>query len=54
MEQLRLLEAPRPNGHAAVWNTLDNKQKTAAIATLVRLIVQVVIGTRAEKEHQHE
>ena len=27
---------------------------SAAIATLVRLIVQVVIGTHAEKEHKHE
>lgn len=54
MEQLSLLEPPRPNGHAAVWNTLDDNQKTAAIATLVRLIVQVVIGTHAEKEHKHE
>ena len=54
MEQLSLLEPPRPNGHAAVWKTLDDNQKTAAIATLVRLIVQVVIGRHAEKEHQHE
>ncbi len=54
MEQLSLLEPPRPNGQAAVWNTLDDNQKTAAIATLVRLIVQVVIGTHAEQEHQHE
>jgi len=54
VEQLSLLEPPRPKGHAAVWNTLDDKQKTAAIATLVRLIVQVVIGRHAEKEHQHE
>ena len=54
MEQLSLLEPLRPNGNAAVWNTLDDKQKTAAIATLVRLIVQVVIGAHAEREHQHE
>ena len=54
MEQLSLLEPPRPNGNAAVWNTLDNQQKAAVVATLVRLIVQVVIGTHAEKEHQHE
>ena len=54
MEQLNLLEPLRPNGHAAVWNTLDDKQKPAAIATLVRLIVQVVIGAHAEQEHKHE
>lgn len=54
MEQLSLLEPLRPNGNAAVWNTLNANQKTAAIATLVRLIVQVVIGARAEQEHQHE
>ena len=51
MEQLSLLEPPRPNGNAAVWNTLDNQQKAAVVATLVRLMVQVVIG---EQEHQHE
>ncbi len=54
MEQLSLLEPLQPNAKTAVWNTLDNKQKTAAIATLVRLIVQVVIGRHAEKEHKHE
>jgi hypothetical protein len=54
VEQLSLLELRRPNGHAAVWNALDDKQKTAAITTLVRLIVQVVVGAHAEPEHQHE
>ena len=54
VEQLSLLEPLRPNGKAAIWNTLDDQQKTAAIATLVRLIVQVVIGAHAEQEHQHE
>jgi hypothetical protein len=54
VEQLNLLEPLRPNANAAVWNTLEDKQKTAAIATLVRLIVQVVIGTHAEREHNHE
>ena len=54
VEQLNLLEPLRPNGNTAVWNTLDEKPKTAAIATLVRLIVQAVIGTHAEQEHQHE
>jgi hypothetical protein len=54
VEQLSLLEPLRPNGNAAVWNALDDKQKTAAIATLVRLIVQVVTGARAEQEHKHE
>jgi hypothetical protein len=54
VEQLSLLEPLRSNGNAAVWNTIDHKQKTAAIATLVRLIVQVVIGTHAEQEHQHD
>ena len=54
MEQLSLLEPLRPTGNAAVWNTLDDNQKTAAITTLVRLIVQVVIGTHAEQEHHHE
>jgi hypothetical protein len=54
VEQLSLLGPLRANGNAEVWNTLDHKQKTAAIATLVRLIVQVVIGAHAEQEHQHE
>ena len=54
MKQLSLLEPPRPNGKAAVWNTLDNQQKAAVVATLVRLMVQVAIGTGAEQEHQHE
>ena len=54
MEQLSLLEPQRPNGNTAVWNTLDDQQKTAAIATLVRLIVQVMIGALAEQEHEHE
>jgi hypothetical protein len=53
VEQLSLLEPLRPNGNAAVWNTLDDKQKTAAIATLVRLIVQVVIDAY-EQEHKHD
>jgi hypothetical protein len=54
VEQLSLLEPRRPNRNAAVWNTLDDKQKTAAITTLVRLIVQVVIDAHAEQEHKHE
>jgi hypothetical protein len=54
VEQLSLLELLRPNGNAAVWNTLDDKQKNAAIATLVRLIIQVVIGAHTEQEHKHE
>jgi hypothetical protein len=54
VEQLSLLEPQRPNGNAAVWNALDDKQKIAAITTLVRLIVQVVSGAHAEPEHQHE
>jgi len=54
VEQLSLLEPLQPKGNAAVWNTLDDKQKTAAIATLVRLIVQVVTGAHAEPEHKHE
>jgi hypothetical protein len=52
VEQLSLLEPLRPN--AAVWNTFDDKQKIAAIATLARLIVQVVIDAHAEQEHKHE
>jgi hypothetical protein len=54
VEQLSLLEPLRPNGNAAVWNTLDDQQKTAVIATLARLIVQVVSGAHAEEEHKHE
>jgi hypothetical protein len=54
VEQLSLLEPQRPNGNTAVWNALDDKRKTAAIATLVRLIVQVVSDAHAEQEHQHE
>ena len=54
MEQLSLLEPLRPTGNAAVWNTLDDQQKSTTIATLVRLIVQVVIDAHAEQEHQHE
>ena len=55
MEQLSLLEPLPPKGNnAAVWNTLDEQQKTTTIAALVHLIVQVVIGIHAEQEHQHE
>jgi hypothetical protein len=54
VEQLSLLEPQRPKDNAAVWHTLDDQQKTAAIATLVRLIVQVVSGAHAEPEHKHE
>ncbi len=54
MEQLNLLEPARPNGSAAVWNTLDDKPKAAVVATLVRLIVQVALGAHAEQEHKHE
>lgn len=54
VEQLNLLEPLRPDGNAAIWNTLDDQRKTAAVANLVRLIVQVVIGVHAEPEHQHE
>jgi heme A synthase len=53
VEQLSLHEPLRPNG-IAVWGTLNDQQKTAAIATLVRLIVQAVIGAHTEQEHQHE
>lgn len=54
MEQLSLLEPLRPNRKAAVWNTLDDQQKIVAIATLARLIVQVVSDAHAEPEHKHE
>jgi hypothetical protein len=54
VEQLSLLERLRPNGNAAVWNTLDNKPKTAAIATVVRLIIQIVTSAHAEEEQGHE
>jgi hypothetical protein len=54
VEQLSLLEPPRSNGNAAVWNTLDKKQKAAVVATLVRLIVRVALGAHAEQEHKHE
>jgi hypothetical protein len=54
VEQLSLLESLPPTGNAAVWNTLDEKQKSTTIAALVRLIVQVVIGAHAEQEHQYE
>jgi len=54
VEQLSLLERLQPNAKTAVWNTLDNKQKTAAIASLVRLIVQIVTSAHGEQEHKHE
>jgi hypothetical protein len=54
VEQLSLLEPPRPNRNAAVWNTLDNQQKAAVVATLVRLMVQVAFGAHTEQEHKHE
>jgi hypothetical protein len=54
VEQLSLLEPLQPNAKTAVWNTVDNKQKTAAIASLVRLIVQIVTSAHAEQEHKHE
>ena len=33
---------------------VENKQKTTAIASLVRLIVQIVTSAHAEQEHKHE
>jgi hypothetical protein len=54
VEQLSLLEPPRPNGSAEVWNTLDDQQKAAVVATLVRLMVQVALGAHADQEHPHE
>jgi ABC-type Fe3+ transport system substrate-binding protein len=54
VEQLNLLEPLKPNGNAAVWKTLYDKQRTAAIASLVRLIVRIVTGAHAEQEHKHE
>jgi hypothetical protein len=54
VEQLSLLEPPRPNGNTAVWNTRDKKPKAAVVATLVRLMVRVALGADAEQEHQHE
>ena len=54
MEQLSLLGPLQPIGNAAVWKTLDDKQKTTAIATLARLIVQVVIDAHAEQERKYE
>ena len=54
MEQLSLLELPRANGPAAVWNTLDDQQKAAVIATLMRMIVQAAIAAHTEAEHEDE
>jgi hypothetical protein len=54
VEQLSLLDPPRPHGSAAVWHTLDDQQKAAVVATLVRLIAQVALGAPAEQEHPHE
>ena len=54
MEQLSLLEPPQPNRNAAVWKTLDDKQKATVVATLARLIVQIAIGAHAEQEHRHD
>jgi predicted Fe-S protein YdhL (DUF1289 family) len=53
VEQLNLLDPPRHNHEAAIWNALDDQQKAAVIATLVRLMIQVARGT-PEQEHQHE
>ena len=54
MEQLSLLEPSPCNHDAAVWNTLDHKQRTEIVTILERLIVQLAIAARAEREHQHE
>lgn len=54
MEQLSLLESPRPNSNAAVWKTLDDKRKTQIVMILARLIIQLATGARAELEHKHE
>ena len=54
MEQLSLLEPPRPNSDAAVWKTLDDKRKTQIVMILARLIIQLATGARAELEHKHE
>jgi hypothetical protein len=54
VEQLSLLEPPRPNSDAAVWKTLDDKQKSQIVMILARLIIQLATGARAELEHKHE
>jgi hypothetical protein len=54
VEQLSLLEPPRPNGNIAVWKTLEDKQKSPIVMILARLIIQLATGARAELEHQHE
>ncbi len=53
MEQLSLLEPPRPNGNA-VWKTLDDQQKSQIVMILARLIIRLATGARAELEHKHE
>jgi hypothetical protein len=54
VEQLSLLEPPRPNGNAAVWKTLDDKQKSQIVMILARLIIRLATDARAELEHKHE
>ena len=54
MEQLSLLEPLRPSAKTAVWNTLDDQQKAAVIAALMRMIVQAASGAHTEPEHEHE
>jgi hypothetical protein len=46
VEQLSLLEPPRPNGHAAVWKTLEDQQRTRIVMILARLIIQLATGAR--------
>jgi hypothetical protein len=54
VEQLSLLESPRPNSNAAVWETLDDQRKSQIVMILARLIIQLATGARAELEHKHE
>lgn len=51
--QLSFWEERNESGALPVWNTLDDPQRAAVVATLARLIVQRAVAAD-DKEIHHE
>ena len=51
--QLSLWEEENERGAIPVWSTLDDEQRAAVVAILVRLIVQLVVAADGKEIH-HE
>lgn len=53
MEQLSLLALTESEGATAVWDQLDDAQRTEIVAMLARLMARAVART-SEEEHDDE